>query len=90
MDTEFCSDIFENHEKYEKCAKEIDESYSEIYKIIKGRNPDNFSEAAMIMTLAKFKTEQVACLIGQGLSDHDKKVLSGVIERHIAGVLYKG
>ena len=90
MDTEFCSDIFEDHEKYEKWAKEIDESYGEIYEIIKEKHPDNFSEAAMIRTLAKFKTEQVACLIGDGLTDYDKKILAGVVERHIAGVIYKG
>ena len=90
MAPEFCSDIFEDHEKYEEWSKEIDDSYCEIYEIIKEKHPENFSDVAMIKTLTKFKTEQVACLIGEGLTDYDKKILAGVIERHIAGVIYKG
>lgn len=82
--------FYEQPEKYEEWAKEVDLQYGETYDTIKALHPKDFSDAAMIRTLTKFKTEQVACLIGQGLSDYDKKILAGVIERHIAGVLYKG
>ncbi len=82
--------FYEQPEKYEECAKEVDLQYGEIYDTIKAMHPEDFSDAAMIKTLTKFKTAQVACLIGQDLSDYDKKILAGVIERHIVGVLYKG
>ena len=82
--------FYEQPEKYEEWAKEIDKTYLETYDFIKSRHADDFSDVAMIKTLTKFKTDQVACLIGSGLSDYDKRILAGVIERHIAGVLYKG
>lgn len=82
--------FYEQPEKYKEWAKEVDSQYCETYDTIKALHPEDFSDVAIIKTLTKFKTEQVACLIGQDLSDYDKKILAGVIERHIAGVLYKG
>jgi hypothetical protein len=76
-------------EKYEEWSKEVDWQYGETYDTIKAMHPEDFSDVAMIKTLTKFKTDQVACLIGYGLTDYDKKILAGVIERHIVGVLYK-
>lgn len=84
------ANFYDQPEKYDEWAEGIDKTYIETYELIKKNHPDDFSEVAMVRTLTKFKTEQVACLIGQGLSDYDKKILAGVIERHIAGVLYKG
>lgn len=82
--------FYEQPEKYEEWAKDVDRQYGETYDSIKALHPEDFSDVAMIRTLTKFKTAQVACLIGQGLSEYDKKILAGVIERHIVGVLYKG
>lgn len=81
--------FYEHPEKYKEWSKEIDLQYGMTYDTIKAMHPEDFSDVAMIRTLTKCKTEQVACLIGEGLTDYDKKILSGVIERHIAGVLYK-
>lgn len=75
-------------EDYEVIAKEIDEEYKNLYDKLKADRADDFSPTAMIRTLTKFKSEQVASLIGYKLSDYDKKILSGVIERHIAGVVF--
>lgn len=75
-------------EDYEELAKEIDKEYKSLYDELKAKHEDNFSPTAMIRTLTKFKSEQVASLIGDKLSDYDKKILSGVIERHIAGVVF--
>lgn len=90
MNPDLCKDIFEEPEKYKQWAKEVNETYKETYEGVKALHSEGFSEVAMIRTLTKFKTEQVACLIGEGLTDYDKRILEGVIERHIAGVIYKG
>lgn len=82
--------IAEELNKYKEIAKEIDKYYIETYNEMKKIHSRDFSEVAFVKALTDFKTEQVVHLIGNGLSDYDKKILSGVIERHIAGVLYKG
>ena len=85
--------VFENPEKYDEVSKEVDEAYIEAYNEIKKRCNDDgteFSDVAVIRTLSKVKASQLACLIGQNLTEHDMNVLMGLIERHVAGVLYKG
>ena len=83
-------DFFGQPNEYEEMSKDIDNSYIETYNAVKDLRKGDFSELAFIKTMVGFKTEQVACLIGDNLSDYDKKILAGVIERHIAGVIYKG
>ena len=83
------SDSFST-EEYKEYAKEIDESYRETFEKIVGIRKEDFNATSCIGTMTKFKTEQVACLIGDNISDYDKKILAGVIERHIAGVVFKG
>lgn len=78
---------------FSECAKIVDNTYRDTYQKLQevaSKDKKVFNANACIWAMVKFKTEQVASLIGDNLTDYDKDILSGVIERHIAGVVYKG
>lgn len=81
-------DLFDLSE-FKEQAKEIDESYKETYAKLESEVKD-FSATKCIAIMAKFKTEQLKLLIGENISEYDEKILNGVVERHIASVVYKG
>ena len=89
-DNDVAMQFFCNPSEYDEYAKIADDEYLDIQERIKSDNKHKYNLDAMVKALVKFKTDQVACLIGYGLTDYDKKILSGVIERHIAGVLSRG
>lgn len=67
-------------------SKKIDEAcktlYSELLESVESHSPSD-----VVDIIASVRTEQVAALIGENLTEHDKKVLYGLIERHIAGIV---
>lgn len=67
-------------------SKRVDEAckalYSELLESVESHSPSD-----VIGIIASVRTEQVATLIGENLTEHDKKVLYGLIERHIAGIV---
>ena len=70
-------------------AKEQDEFYETMYEQL--RKDDNDATASdVIGLLAKIRVEQVALLIGSNLRDYDKEILMSIIERHIAGRVFRG
>lgn len=89
-DNDVAMRFFCSPSEYDEYAKIANEEYLDLQEMIKSDNRGKYNVDAMVKTLTKFKTDQVACLIGYGLTDYDKKILSGVIERHIAGVLSRG
>ena len=68
-------------------AKKIDESYLPLYEMllkeVKGMTPSD-----AIATIAGVKREQIALGIGSKLSNYDKDVLQGVIERYISEMVF--
>ena len=69
-------------------AKLIDKQYMNMYETIKEADPD--AEAADVIALISWMTaERISLLIGEGLSEYDVSCLKSVIERHVAGVVYR-
>lgn len=68
-------------------AKEADKDYADMYKMLRETLPElNATETIALM--AQYFTERLALLIGENINDYDKSVLRGVVERHIASVLF--
>ena len=70
-------------------AKEQDQFYEDMYEQLRKDHCDA-SASDVIGLLAKIRVEQVALLIGANLRDYDKEILMSVIERHIAGRVFRG
>ena len=70
-------------------AKEQDEFYETMYEQLRKDNNDA-TASDVIGLLAKIRVEQVALLIGFNLRDYDKEILMSIIERHIAGRVFRG
>ena len=77
---------FKTDDRMRAESKKIDEAcktlYNELLESVESRSPSD-----VIGIIASVRTEQVAALIGENLTEHDKKVLYGLIERHIAGIV---
>lgn len=69
-------------EEYIERGKMAEEGYVEAYKTILSDCKEATASDA-IYIIAKVNTEKLALTIGTSLSDHDKDVLMGVIERQI-------
>lgn len=70
-------------------AKEQDQFYEDMYEQLR-KDQCNASASDVIGLLAKIRVEQVALLIGANLRDYDKEILMSIIERHIAGRVFRG
>ena len=70
-------------------AKSLDDNYVETYEALEGAT-QNASASDIIGLMAKVNTEKIALMIGADLRDYDKEILMGVIERYIAGKVFKG
>ena len=77
-------------EDFNEMAKQQDEEYRRLYRVVRDNIEcdDEYSATAAIAVLAEFTTMRVAMLIGEDLSDYDISLLRGVIERHIAQVVF--
>lgn len=77
---------FKTDDRMRAESKKIDEAcknlYDDLLESVKSHSP-----ADVIGIIASVRTEQVSALIGENLTEHDKKVLYGLIERHIAGIV---
>lgn len=63
-------------------AKEIEDSYTEAYKALMD-GCEGITASQAIYVIAKVNAERLALMIGVLLTDYDKNVLMGVIERQI-------
>lgn len=80
-------EIFRTDEMVEN-AIETDDAYAKIYNELSGRF-DGAKAADVISLIAKVKAEHTALFIGNGLTEYDKRLLRSIIERHIAGIVFK-
>lgn len=70
-------------------GKRLDETYKKLYdELLKVSN--NYRPTDVIDLIASVRTGQIALLIGANLTDYDKKILHGIIERYVAGVVFRG
>lgn len=84
------NDIFPDMEELVEQAKCIDDAYKETFDEMSKMKKTKFRADVCIKAMTTYRTEQLAHMIGSDLSDYDKKILAGVVERHIAGVIFKG
>ena len=70
-------------------AKSLDVGYVETYEALKEAT-QNTSASDIIGLMAKVNTEKIALMIGSDLSRYDKEMLMSIIERYIAGKVFKG
>lgn len=73
-------------EMYEMAEKIDKEFYPEILQLVLECGIASSREEA-IEVMAEMMAIKVALQIGAGLSEYDIKILKGVAERHIAGIL---
>lgn len=74
-------------EQLKENAAKIDDAYRDMYKNLRVMMDDaNVTEVIVVM--AQYFAERIALLVGENLNDYDKNVLRGVIERHIAEVVF--
>lgn len=74
-------------EQLKENAAKIDDAYRDMYKHLRVMMDDaNVTEVIVVM--AQYFAERIALLVGENLNDYDKNVLRGVIERHIAEVVF--
>lgn len=69
-------------------AKKIDDAYREMYKHLSVVMAGEATTTEIIVLMAQFFTERLALLVGENLTDYDKNILRGVLERHIAEIVF--
>ena len=70
-------------------GKRLDETYKKLYDELL-KVSDSYRPTDVIDLIASVRTGQIALLIGANLTDYDKKILHGIIERYVAGVVFRG
>lgn len=70
-------------EEFIENAKEIEASYAEAYNALMNGGCEGITASQAIYVIAKVNAERLALMIGVSLTDYDKDVLMGVIERQI-------
>lgn len=74
--------------KMYEMAKQIDkEFYKKMYKMLLD-NEEHMTPKDAIDILVEMTALKIALQIGMGLTEYDVGILRGVIERHIASILY--
>lgn len=68
-------------------ARKIDEAYNDMFVFLRGAEPD-LKATEIISIMAQYFVERVALTIGEELNEYDKKILRGVLERHIVEVVF--
>ena len=74
-------------ERLKENAKKIDEEYVNMYNHLRDCM-DDINATEMIALMAQFFVERLALLVGENLNEYDKSILRGVLERHIAEVVF--
>ena len=77
---------FKTDDRMREESKRIDEACRNLYNDLL-ESVESHSPSDVISIIASVRTEQVSALIGENITKHDKKVLYGLIERHIAGII---
>lgn len=67
-------------------AKYTDKTYKELYDALL-RETEGATPIDIIELIATVQTEKIALIIGNNLPNYDKKVIYGVVERYIAGIV---
>ena len=73
-------------DRMEEEAKKMDDDYKKLYSDLL-ESVESHSPSDVIGIIASIRAEQVSLLIGANLTKYDKKILYGLIERHIAGIV---
>lgn len=69
-------------------AKKIDEHYyKKMYEMLI-KSGDNLTPSDAIELLAEITSMKIALQIGYGLSEYDIRKIKGIVERHIASILF--
>ena len=76
-------------EEMVKMAEESDKKYETLYNTIL-KETEGATPTTSIALIAAVRSEQVALMIGAKLTDYDKKILRGIIERYVAGIVFMG
>lgn len=69
-------------------AKGADSSYKELYDAL--TQVDGVTPTKAIKLISAVHAEKVYLLIGSSLRDYDKKVIRGIVERYVAGIVFEG
>ena len=67
-------------------AKYTDRTYKELHDALL-RETEGATSIDIIELITTVQTEKIALIIGSNLPDYDKKVIYGVVERYIAGIV---
>lgn len=67
-------------------AEYTDRTYKELHDALL-RETEGATSIDIIELIATVQTEKIALIIGKNLSEYDKKVIYGVVERYIAGIV---
>lgn len=70
-------------------AEAIDESYKKLYEELL-KMPGEYRPTDIIDLIASVRTGHISLMIGAKLTDYDKKILHGLIERYVAGIVFNG
>lgn len=68
-------------------AREMDETYKKLYDELL-KVSDKYRPTDVIDLIASVRAGQIALMIGSKLTDYDKQVLHGLIERYVASRVF--
>lgn len=70
-------------------GKKMDDAYRKLYEELL-KVSDKYRPTDVIDLIASVRTGQIALLIGSDLTDYDKQILHGLIERYVASKVFNG
>lgn len=70
-------------------GKKMDDAYRKLYEELL-KVSDKYRPTDVIDLIASVRTGQIALLIGADLTDYDKQILHGLIERYVASKVFNG
>lgn len=80
-------DFFKPDDDFIETAKGREREYKRMYKLLMDC-ADNITPTEAIAIIANIHVEYVALLIGTHVTEYDKQLLRGVLERSIASVVF--
>lgn len=69
-------------------SKRLVVEYKRLFKLIM-EGIDGISQADAVHIIAQMRMEHIALMVGPDMTEYDRTILLGVIERYITGILIK-
>ena len=83
---ELPDELMPDQQLYDNAPK-IDQAYKDMFAELRVVQPDaNATE--LIALMAQYFVERLALMVGEHINEYDKSILRGVLERHIAEVVF--